>query len=154
MAGRGRPNIYETVIQPKQNEIIAWAKAGATNAEIASALGIGLSTLQDHISKHKDLSDALHTARRSGVPEVKLALYRRAIGYKYTEKKCGTRPNKDGEMVEYVEIVEKEALPALVAIQVFLRNFSDDFRDRAKTDYDFKALELELRKTLAERREF
>jgi hypothetical protein len=57
-------------------------------------------------------------------------------------------------MVEYVEIVEKEALPDLVAIQVFLRNFSDDYRDRAKTDYDFKALELELRKTLAERREF
>lgn len=154
MAKRGRPNAYETVIQPKLDDIILWARAGSTNAEIASALGIGLSTFQDHISKNTDLSDALKNARMSGVPDVKLALYRRAIGFEYTEVKNGERPDKEGNIVKYTEVTKKYALPDVGAIQTYLRNFSEGFRDRDKATYDFKEAEIRLKKEIAERENF
>lgn len=154
MARRGRPNVYDTVIKPKFNDIVLWAKAGATNVEIASALGIGLSTFQDHIANNAELRDALKEAKMSGVPEVKMALYKRAIGYEYEEVKTSVRPGKDGELMQFTEVTKKQALPDVGAIQTYLRNFSEGFRDRDKLTYDFKQMEIELKKQIAERDNF
>lgn len=153
MAGRGRPNAYKERIEPRINEIIEWAKAGATNREIATALGVSYSTFLDHVSKHADLSDSLKEARLSGVPIVKLALYRRAVGFEYEEVKVSEVVD-DGVSKTTTEIIKKQALPDVGACQVFLRNNTEDFRDKAKFDYDFKAKELELKQKLAERDDF
>lgn len=149
----GRPNAYEERIKPRIDEIILWARAGATNTEIASALGVGKSTFLDHLARNKELSDSLAQARMSGVPEVKMALLKRALGFEYEEKKISVRV-EDGEKKQYIETTRKQALPDVGAIQVYLRNYTDDFRDRDKVTYDFKELELELKKMLAEQNNF
>lgn len=154
MAKRGRPNAYTERIEPRKEEIVNWAKAGATNAEIATALGISYSTFMDHVSKNPDFSDSLKEARLSGVPEVKLALYKRAVGFEYEEKKTYMKKDEEGKMQQYTELTKKTALPDVGAIQTFLRNNTEDFRDRDKATYSFKEMELELRKMIAEQNNF
>lgn len=154
MAKKGRPNAWTEKIEPRREEIIEWAKAGATNAEIAEALGVSYSTFMEHCSKNTDFSDSLKQARLGGVPLVKLALMKRALGFEYEETKSGMRPDKDGNMVAYTEITKKYALPDVGACQTFLRNNTEDFRDRDKTTYSMKEMELKLKKMLAERENF
>lgn len=154
MAKRGRPNAYKEIIEPRKDEIISWVKAGATNKEVAEALGISYATFMDHCSKNSDFSDSLKQARLSGVPAVKLALYKRALGFEYEEKKTYIKKDEDGNESRYTEITKKQALPDVGAIQTFLRNNTEDFRDRDKATYSFKEMELELRKQLAENQNF
>lgn len=154
MVKRGRPNAYMERIEPRRKEIIEWARAGATNKEIAIALGIGYSTFQEHIAKHPDFSEALKEARLSGVPMVKLALYRRAVGFEYEERKISQHKDEDGTIKDYVEVTKKQALPDVGACQVFLRNNTEDFRDKDKFTYDFKNLELELKREIVKQNDF
>ena len=155
MAKRGRPNAYTEIIEPRKEEIINWARAKATNAEIAEALGIGYSTFMDHVSKNTDFSDSLKRARMSGVPNVKLALYKRATGFEYEEtKKYIKVDQKDGREYRYTEITTKYALPDVGAQQTFLRNNCEDFRDRDKATYDFKSMEIELKRKSVEQNDF
>lgn len=154
MASRGRPNAWTEKIEPRKDEIVTWAKAGATNAEIAEALGVGYSTFMDHLNKNPDFSDSLKRARLTGVPEVKLALYKRAVGFTQTETKKSVRKDKDGEKKTFIEEVEKYYPPDVGAIQTFLRNNTENFRDKSKFDYDFKEMELELKKTTIENQNF
>lgn len=154
MAKRGRPNAFLEKIEPRKDEIVAWVKAGATNAEVAEALGVSYSTFMEHCAKNPDFSDSLKQARLSGVPEVKLALFKRAVGFEYTEVKTSMKKDDDGEIRQYVEKIKRYALPDVGAIQTYLRNNTSDFRDKAKLDYDFKKDELELRKLIAERENF
>lgn len=154
MAKKGRPNAWVEKIEPRKDEIIEWAKSGATNAEIAEALDVGYSTFMDHLSKNKEFSDSLKQARLSGVPMVKLALYKRALGFEYEEKKTYMKKDENGVTMTYTEITKKQALPDVGAIQTYLRNNTEDFKDRDKTTYDFKKAELELRKLIAENNSF
>lgn len=154
MGKRGRPNSFETIIKPKMDDILLWARAGATNAEIASALGVSYSTFVDHISKNNEFSDSLKEARLSGVPEVKMALYKRAIGFEYEEKKVSLKKDEDGETRQYVETTKKYALPDVGAIQTYLRNYTPDFRDKDKFTCSIKEMELEIKKMLAENNNF
>ena len=154
MASRGRPNAWTEKIEPRKDDIVEWARAGATNKEVAEALGIGYSTFCDHLSKNKDFSDSLKQAKLSGVPMVKLALYKRALGFEYEEKKTYMKKDENGVTMTYTEITKKQALPDVGAIQTYLRNNTENFRDKSKFDYDFKEMELELKKTTIENQNF
>lgn len=149
----GRPNLYFEKVEPRLAELRLWAKAGATNAEIAQALDVGYSNFCSYISKYPELKDALRESRLSGVPEIKLALYRRALGFEYEEKKISIR-REDGEDRQYIETVKKQALPDVGAIQTFLRNYDPNFRDKDSLTNDFRKLELELKKQIAEQNNF
>lgn len=154
MAKKGRPNAWTERIEPRKDEIVEWARAGATNREIAEALGIGYATFMDHVSKNSDFSDSLKQARLSGVPMVKLALMKRALGFFEEEVKTSVRKDDDGEVKQFIEKVRKYYPPDVGACQTFLRNNTEDFRDRAKMDYDFKSMELELKKLQVESQNF
>lgn len=154
MAKKGRPNAWTEKIEPRKEEIVEWAKSGATNAEIAEALDVGYSTFMDHLSKNKDFSDSLKVARLSGVPMVKLALYTRAIGFEHKETKTSIRVDENGEKKQFVETTTKYYPPDVGAIQTYLRNNTEDFKDKDKTTYDLKEAELELRKLIAENNSF
>ena len=150
MAKKGRPNAYEEKIKPRTDEIIQWARAGATNKEIAMALGVAYSTFTSHVSENPDFSDSLRQARLSGVPGVKLALYNRAIGMVTEDRKTYIKQDADGNESKYTEITKKQHPPDVGAIQTYLRNNTEDFRDKDKTTYDLKEMEIELRRMMAE----
>lgn len=150
----GRPNAWVEIIEPRKEEIILWAKAGASNEEIAEALGVSYSTFMKHKNENPEFSDSLKQAKLGGVPMVKLALYKRATGFEYEEKKTYIKKDDEGNESRYTEITKKQALPDVGAIQTFLRNNTENFRDKDKDTYEFKRMELELRKMLAEQNNF
>jgi DNA invertase Pin-like site-specific DNA recombinase len=76
----GRPEKYD-----EQTPITAgWlARDGKTNDEIATALGISRSTLQEWIKKYPKLSDAIKTNKEVVDNRVVDALLKSCLGYDY-----------------------------------------------------------------------
>lgn len=151
---RGRPNKYETHVKPRLDEIEALAKAGATNSEIGEALGISKSAFCDYLNKYKEFSDTVKQARLKGVAEVKKALFRKAVGFTYEESKKIKRKDENGRDVITMEITTKQAVPDSNAIQMYLRNYDPDWKDKDAASYRFKEMELELKKQALEESEW
>ena len=146
----GRPNLYIQKVKPRLAEIKEWAAAGATNHEIAAALGVGKSNFCSYIKKYQELKDSLQEGRMAGIPSVKLALYRRAVGFEYEEVRKSMRKTEDGETQQYIETTKKQALPEVRAIEIYLRNYDLNFRDHDALSYEFKKMEIELKEKAAE----
>lgn len=147
----GRPSKYESLIEPRLDEIKEWSKAGATNKEMASALGVHVSTFCEYLNKYPEFKDSVNEHRQRGIAEVKNALFKKACGFEYTEVKTYLKKDVEtGKEYKYREEVKKQALPDTCAIAMYLRNYSDDFNDSDKFTQKFKEMELELKKELAE----
>lgn len=145
-----RKNKYDEYVKPMLEKITEWSGSGATDEEICTALGIALSTFYDYKNKHPEFSEALRAGRQKVVLNIKAALYKRAIGFEYEEKK-GVQ--KNGQTVN-VEIYKRYALPDWQAAQLLLRNYDKNWRDKDAATTDFKQQEIELRKALAEANNF
>lgn len=76
---------YEKQVKPKLALITAWARDGLIDKDIAAKLGIGYSTLSLYRGQHPELEEALQLGKEAADVEVENALFRRAIGYAYTE---------------------------------------------------------------------
>lgn len=82
---RGRKSAWKQTIEPRLEEIKAWARDGATNKEIAEALGIGLSTFMHAKAANEQLQDALKINKTLADIRVENSLYSRAVGCTITE---------------------------------------------------------------------
>lgn len=83
----GRPSTWEDVILPRWEDIRKMAEAGYTDKDIANELGIGFSTLTSHKTNHREFTEMIKRAHRKPVDSIKKALFKRATGYKYSERK-------------------------------------------------------------------
>ncbi len=111
--------------QPKYNALYhddwAWSLAamGATNEEIAGAIGISVRTIIRWAKEHESFGKAL--AEGKGVSDAKVvrSLYQRATGYEYTEKKKIVEYDKEGN-IKPVRVEEtKKFVPPDVTAQIF-----------------------------------
>lgn len=84
---------YEEFVKPKLDLVADWARRGVTNADIAKNLGIGQAVLYQYMIDHPEFKEALKT-REEADAIVESALFKRAVGYNYTET------TKDGSVVE------------------------------------------------------
>lgn len=146
----GRKSKFDSHVRPYLNQIAEWKKSGATDEEISAALGIALSTFSDYKNKYSELSDALRVGKQTVVLNIKAALYKKAIGFEYEEK----RGVKKGDKVVSTEIYKRYAPPDTTAAAMLLRNYDDNFRDKDSVQTDFKRHELEIKKALAEANNF
>lgn len=146
----GRKSKYDEYVKPKLNDIKKWAESGATEKEISTALGIALSTFSDYKNKYSELSDALRTGRQNVVLEIKAALYKKATGFEYEEKR-GVQ--KNGQLTN-VEIYKRYQPPDTTAAAMLLRNYDDEWKDKDTITNDMKQQEIDLRKQMAEFKEF
>jgi len=96
----------------------ALARRGLTDEQIAKSLKIARSTLAEWRKNHPEVSDALKEGKLIADGQVEKALYRRACGYSYTEKKVIKLP--DGSVRS--EITEKEIAPDTTAQIFWLKN--------------------------------
>ncbi|MCQ2059774.1 MAG: hypothetical protein MJY71_08125 [Bacteroidaceae bacterium] len=135
-------------------EIKQMASAGCTNKEIADALGISVSSFCEYLNSYSEFSEAVKNARIKGVAEVRQALFKKAVGFDYEEKKRLIRKDENGKDVITVEITQKKALPDSNAIQMYLRNYDPEWKDKDAISYKFKEMELELRKQSLEESEW
>ncbi len=107
----------------------AWSLAamGATNEEIASAMGVAKRTIIRWGQEHESFGRAL--AEGKGVSDAKVirSLYQRAVGYDYEENKKVIERDKDGNEKVIREETTKKHVPPDVAAQCFwLKNRQRD----------------------------
>lgn len=152
---RGRPELYSTKVEPRMKEIEEWARAGATYSEMAAALGIASSTFSKYIEQYIELRRVVSEAQMSGVPAVKMALFKRCLGYDYEERKSYTKRDEEtGKETFYTEITVKHVAPDVSAIGMYLRNCGENWMDRDKFTVSMKEEEMKLRRMIAEAQSF
>ena len=166
----GRPSKYETHVKPRFAEIKEWLKAGATDKEIAQNLGINAKVLCKYKNQFNDLNELFKNGRITAVQEIKAALFKRATGFSYTEKKTVTERMKlpkemkqfllecgfDAEKMENPELVktetcEKYVLPDPVSAMILLKHWDKETEwTQDPATLKLKKQELELKKKQAE----
>jgi len=103
------------------------AADGLTYDAIAGAMGIGKRTLSRWKDQFPQFAEALATQREAAIQKVEDALYKRAIGYEFTEVKTVT--DKDGYVT--TTVTEKAMPPDTIAQIFFLKNRKpSEWRDR------------------------
>src|SRR5579871_6660679 len=97
--GRGREPIYNSRVP---GMVRALRENGATDREIADALGVSDRTLRRWRVQHIELKSALDIGNEVMLQRVKQSYFHRAIGYSYESEKIVTV----GGVVERVPIIE------------------------------------------------
>lgn len=67
-------------------KIEGWAKDGLTDEQIAHNMGIHVATLYEWKKKYDDINETLKKGKEVVDREVENALFKRALGYSFTEK--------------------------------------------------------------------
>ncbi len=119
--------------RPKYNALYhddwAWSMAsmGATNEEIADAIGISKRTIPRWAKDHESFGKALMEGKAVSDAKVIKSLYQRAIGYDYTEERKIVEVDKDGNVKPVkVETIKKHVPPDVAAQCFWLKNRQRD----------------------------
>lgn len=113
----------------------AWARDGLTDEQIASNMGIAISTLYEWKNKFSEFSEALKKGKEVVDIQVENALLKRALGYSYTETTKELKYNPETEQQELVttKVVTKEVVPDTTAQIYWLKNRKPStWRDKPK----------------------
>lgn len=149
-----RPSKYTECVKPHIDKIKEWVSSGATDKEIADALGIAVSTLCEYKKKYSELSAAFARGRQNVVLDIKAALLKKALGFEYQEKKQYIKKDEDGEAVTYTEITTRYSPPSETAGAMLLRNYTEDWKDKDSITTRLKQQEQELKKAVAKSTNF
>lgn len=171
----GRPGKYETNVKPRFEEIRAWLQIGATDKEIAENLGIHKSMMCEYKKQYKEFSELLKNGRKVPIQSIKAALYKRATGCHYSEKKTIIEYEEWNQEIKdaliamgydadaigqrklvRVEISDKYALPDPTSAMMLLKHWDKDDEGNSRWTSDpamleVKMKELELKKDTLEK---
>lgn len=152
MAKTGRKSIYEEKIKSRFPDIEKWLKGGATEKQVAAALGIAESTWFRYKAENKELNEFVKKIDRTEIVlDLRSSLLKRAHGFTYEEKKQYIKEDQvTGHKTKYTEIHTKQALPDVAAINLALKNYDKENWANDPQMLDLKKQELELRKLAAE----
>lgn len=138
-----RPSKYDTEVKGKLELVTGWARDGLTNEQIAHNLGINTSTLYEYQKKHKEFSKSLKTGKEISDYQVEGSLFKRAMGYEYTEvtkerRMKGKTAEQMEEPDEFEMVTIKEVTKFIVAdptsMIFWLKNRKPhQWRDRRET---------------------
>lgn len=130
----GRPNKYETNVKPRFEEIRVWARIGATDKEIAKNLDVNERVFCKYKKQYNQLSELLKSARQGAVADIKAALFKKAVGFSYSERKVIRKQIVlDGEdeasipaTVVQTEEYQKYSLPDSTAALILLKHWDNN----------------------------
>lgn len=152
MAKRGRKSKADIVIE-NLDRIKEMARVGVTEEDIAKSLGISVSTFEKYKNEFPQLKESLKISKVDLSVTVKSALVKRALGYEYEEKKQYITEDDNGNKKKHTEITTKHMPPDVGAINSLLQNIDDNWY-RDKRGAELRKQELELRKQMAEEKEW
>jgi hypothetical protein len=110
--------------------LAAWARMGAKLSEIAQWMGIRYTDLLRWKNTSPLIEEALNTGYEKATAQVEAALFKRAVGYEYTEVKYESGSTGQGLVDKTTETV-KQVAPDVTAQQFWLKNVAPDrWRDR------------------------
>ena len=149
MSKRGRKSVYDTVIFPNINKIEEWVKSGATEKQICEALGISVSAFNVHKEK-MELKEALKKGRSSLVLDLRSEMIKKAFKHTLETKKTYVTQDESGSTRKHTEITTKEVDGDTGALHLLLKNYDKDNWKNDWDSYELKQAELELKKKLAD----
>ena len=139
----GRPSKYESNVKPRFAEIKDWLQHGATDKEIAENLGVNPKVFCRYKSEYSDLKELCKNGRQKAVQDIKAALFKRATGFQYQEKK---QIIEAGTVVRE-EVYTKAALPDPASAMILLKHWDQDTEwTQDPAQLKLKKQELELKK--------
>ena len=153
MADKGRKNKYEKYVKPHFKDIEKWLNNGASERQVAEALGISYASFNNYKRDHSELRELCEKPRVGVILELRSALVKRALGFSYEEKKQYITEDEEGGKKKHTEITTKQALPDTTAIFGALNLYDPEYV-KDKKAHELKEQELELRKQMAEMKDF
>ena len=116
-----------------REELLQHIRDGCTFKEAYQKVGVSKSQFYEWKATKSDFSDAIKEAQRIGrdeiVPELEKSLFKRALGYEYTETKTETFP--DGN--ERVTVTKKVMPPDTASLIFALCNLAPgDWRNKVE----------------------
>ncbi len=118
----GRPNKYEANVKPRFDEILEWLQLGATEKEIAENLGVNQKVFCKYKKQYSELNDLIKKGRKQPVQAIKAALFKKAVGFQYTESKK-IDSEKNGVTIE---TYTKYSLPDPTAAMMLLKHWDKE----------------------------
>lgn len=133
----GRPSDYEPEFCKTAH---AMAQQGATDREIAAALGISETSFYRYCNAHPEFRQAVQLGKESADDRVERSLYHRAVGYSFDAVKI-MQSNGEVLVEPYVEHVP----PDIGAIKFWLTNRrGDKWRERQNVDLTLNRSPVDL----------
>lgn len=128
--GAGRQSMWDKLeMDDKLILVEGWARDGLTNEQIAHNLGVALTTFYKWQSNKKEFANTLKRGKEVTDRMVENALFKSAIGYKYTEQAVTNK----GNVVE----IEKYEKPNTTAQIFWLKNRKPvEWRDKQEMKHD------------------
>lgn len=160
----GRNSKYESHIKPNFEQIDKWLNSGASEKQCAENLGISYATWNNYKKQYNEFYELCTKPRTKLVENLRSALVKKALGFEYeeTEEYVKQEVVKDPVTNKYVPVgnpvmhrrtVTKQALPDTTAIFGALNLYDDEYC-KDKKQYELKQQELELRKMIADSKEW
>lgn len=113
--------------------IEGWARDGLSDEQVAANMGISRSTLNAWKKKFPDISDTLKKGKDVADREVENALFKRAVGYEFTEV---TEELMDSGVLRVTKKVRKQVAPDTGAAAFWLKNRKPEvWRDKQEVEH-------------------
>lgn len=128
----------------RKEEALEIIKAGGTIEDVCKLLRCSHTPFYDFVRANSDAMAEIEQARAVPLKQVRNALYRNCIGFTVTDIKETITETADGD-IKKTEKITRTIPPNQRAIEVFLRNHTDGFRDNDKFTQDVKEKELKLK---------
>lgn len=142
-----RKSKYNEVIKPKFGYIFEQLKNGATEKQICAALGIAADTWYKYKASKSEFSDLIKKGREHLVTDLRGALVKKAMGFKYSESR--EYYDENGELT-HSETYNKYAPPDVAALNLALKNYDKENWANDPQMLELHKQELELKKKKAE----
>ena len=121
--------------------LATWSASGATVAQIASRIGVTVSTLRRWRATHVEIARALDEADDLATTKVEAALYRRALGFD-TEETTTTITEGPLGTTEQTKVVVRHVAPDVKAATFWLKNRAPDrWSDRTEVEHTINIME-------------
>lgn len=134
------PKIWEE----RKGEALEIIKEGGTIEDVCKYLRCSSSPFYVFLKDNKDAMAEIEQARSVPLRQVRNALYRNCLGFTVTDTKETIITTANGPQTK-TETITRTIPPNQRAIEVFLRNHTDGFRDNDKFTQDVKEKELKLK---------
>lgn len=149
----GRKGKYDTHVLPFFEKIDKLLNEGASEKQVADALRVSYAAWNKYKQDYPELRELCNKPRTKLIDDLRSALVKRALGFSYEEKKQYITEDEDGHKKKHTEITTKQALPDTTAIFGALNIYDPDYV-RDKKAHELKQQELELRREMAENKDW
>ena len=145
----GRKSKYQ-VIKYNFEYIDKQLNNGASEKQVAEALGIAYSTWNKYKDEYKEFKALCNKSRVNLVENLRSALVKKAIGFTYEEKKTYIKRDSEGNEYKYTEVTTKQSLPDTTAIFGALNIYDEDYVKDRKA-HELREREVKLKEAEAEK---